>query len=324
MPKRALITGGAGFIGSHLAEALLAEGMEVTILDDLSTGRFQNIASLEGRDDVQIIIDSVFNDDLVSDLVQQSNVVFHLASAVGVKLIIEQPVKTIETIVGGTEIVLRHCSRFRRPVLITSTSEVYGKGQKIPFHEDDDLVTGATSRHRWAYACSKTLDEFLALAHHRETHLPVAIVRLFNTVGPRQTGQYGMVIPNFVQAALDGRPLVVHGDGKQSRCFAHVADVTTALLKIMGTSACFGRVVNIGNEEEISINDLAAKVIQWTGSKSEIQHIPYTEAYGDGFEDMQRRVPCLKRAAELIGYEPTRDLKQIILDVARSMRVDQV
>ncbi|QDV12269.1 Bifunctional polymyxin resistance protein ArnA [Rosistilla oblonga] len=318
MPKRALITGGAGFIGSHLAEKLLAQGMHVTIVDDLSTGRFENIAALEPRDDVQIIIDTVFNESLVADLIQRSDVVYHLASAVGVKLIIDQPVKTIETIVGGTEIVLRHCSRFRRPVLITSTSEVYGKGSKIPFHEEDDLVTGATSRHRWAYACSKTLDEFLALAHHRETQLPVAIVRLFNTVGPRQTGQYGMVVPNFVQSALKGKPLVVHGDGTQSRCFAHVADVVGALVEIMSTPKCYGQVVNIGNDEEVSINQLAQRVVELTGSSSQIEKISYDAAYGDGFEDMQRRVPCLQRAADLIGYKPTRDLEQIIRDVAAS------
>ncbi|WP_417749784.1 GDP-mannose 4,6-dehydratase [Rosistilla oblonga] len=318
MPKRALITGGAGFIGSHLAEKLLAQGMHVTIVDDLSTGRFENIAALEPRDDVQIIIDTVFNESLVADLIQKSDVVYHLASAVGVKLIIDQPVKTIETIVGGTEIVLRHCSRFRRPVLITSTSEVYGKGSKIPFHEEDDLVTGATSRHRWAYACSKTLDEFLALAHYRETQLPVAIVRLFNTVGPRQTGQYGMVVPNFVQSALKGKPLVVHGDGTQSRCFAHVADVVGALVEIMSTPKCYGQVVNIGNDEEVSINQLAQRVVELTGSSSQIEKISYDAAYGDGFEDMQRRVPCLQRAADLIGYKPTRDLEQIIRDVAAS------
>ncbi|QDV56307.1 NAD-dependent epimerase/dehydratase family protein [Rosistilla oblonga] len=318
MPKRALITGGAGFIGSHLAEKLLAQGMHVTIVDDLSTGRFENIAALEPRDDVQIIIDTVFNESLVADLIQKSDVVYHLASAVGVKLIIDQPVKTIETIVGGTEIVLRHCSRFRRPVLITSTSEVYGKGSKIPFHEEDDLVTGATSRHRWAYACSKTLDEFLALAHHRETQLPVAIVRLFNTVGPRQTGQYGMVVPNFVQSALKGKPLIVHGDGTQSRCFAHVADVVGALVEIMSTPKCYGQVVNIGNDEEVSINQLAQRVVELTGSSSQIEKISYDAAYGDGFEDMQRRVPCLQRAADLIGYKPTRDLEQIIRDVAAS------
>lgn len=320
MAKRALITGGAGFIGSHLAEELLASGTQVTILDDLSTGRFENIAHLESRDDVDVLIDTVFNDDLVSDLVRQSDHVFHLASAVGVKLIIEQPVKTIETIVGGTEIVLRHCSRFRKPVLITSTSEVYGKGSKIPFQEDDDVVTGATCKHRWAYACSKTLDEFLGLAHYRETRLPVAIVRLFNTVGPRQTGQYGMVVPNFVKAALDDRPVTVHGDGTQARCFAHVADVAAALVNVLSTQACYGKVVNIGNDEEVSINDLAKRVIELTGSKSQIEHISYDEAYGDGFEDMQRRVPCLKRAADLIGYKPTRDLKQIIEDVSQSLK----
>ena len=317
--KRALITGGAGFIGSHLAESLLDGGVAITILDDLSTGRFDNIAHLESRSDVEIIIDTVFNNDLVSDLVRECDYVYHLASAVGVKLIIDQPVKTIETIVGGTEIVLRHCSRFRTPVLITSTSEVYGKGSKIPFHEDDDVVTGSTCKHRWAYACSKTLDEFLALAHYRETRLPAAIVRLFNTVGPRQTGQYGMVVPNFVRRALDNEPLVVHGDGKQSRCFAHVADVASSLVKILNNSDCYGKVVNIGNEEEVTINELAQRVISITNSDSTIEYIPYDEAYGDGFEDMQRRVPCLKRAEELIGYKAQCDLDKIITDVAESL-----
>lgn len=319
MQKTALITGGAGFIGSHLAERLLADGHRVTILDDLSTGRFENIAHLESDENVEVIIDTVFHDTLVADLVRQCDMVYHLASAVGVKLIIEQPVKTIETIVGGTEIVMRHCSRFRRPVLLTSTSEVYGKGSQIPFNEDDDVVTGATCKHRWAYACSKTLDEFLALAHYRETRLPVAIVRLFNTVGPRQTGQYGMVVPTFVQAALDDRPLVVYGDGTQSRCFGHVADISDALAKVLPSPACSGKVVNIGNDEEVSINDLARRVIEVTGSKSSIEHIAYDEAYGDGFEDMQRRVPCLKRAVELIGYRATRTLDEIIEDVAKSL-----
>ena len=320
MPGKALITGGAGFIGSHLAEHLINSGTHVTILDDLSTGRFENIAHLESSESVDIIIDSVFNDSLVSDLVRGVGCVYHLASAVGVKLIIDQPVRTIKTIVEGTEIVLRHCSRFRVPVLLTSTSEVYGKGSKIPFQEDDDVVTGSTCKHRWAYACSKTLDEFLALAHYRETRLPVVIVRLFNTVGPRQTGQYGMVIPNFVKAALENRPLTVHGDGTQSRCFAHVQDVVAAISKLMVSENCYGRVVNIGNDEEISIQGLAERVIELTGSSSKIETISYDQAYGDGFEDMQRRVPCLERAKSLIGFEPTRDLEQIVLDVAASLR----
>ena len=320
MPGKALITGGAGFIGSHLAEHLINAGTHVTILDDLSTGRFENIAHLESSESVDIIIDSVFNDSLVSDLVRGVGCVYHLASAVGVKLIIDQPVRTIKTIVEGTEIVLRHCSRFRVPVLLTSTSEVYGKGSKIPFQEDDDVVTGSTCKHRWAYACSKTLDEFLALAHYRETRLPVVIVRLFNTVGPRQTGQYGMVIPNFVKAALGNRPLTVHGDGTQSRCFAHVQDVVAAISKLMVSENCYGRVVNIGNDEEISIQGLAERVIELTGSSSKIETISYDQAYGDGFEDMQRRVPCLERAKSLIGFEPTRDLEQIVLDVAASLR----
>ena len=226
--RKALITGGAGFVGSHLAEHLLEKGYEITILDDLSTGNYDNVAHLEGRDGVSLLIDTVFNEPLIEDLIRSHDVVFHLASAVGVKLIIDQPVKTIQTIVGGTEIVLRYCSRFRKRVLITSTSEVYGKGTAIPFREDDDVVTGATSKHRWAYACSKALDEFLALAHWRETRLPVAVVRMFNTVGPRQTGKYGMVVPRFVQAAMKNQPITIHGDGQQSRCFGHVADVAEA------------------------------------------------------------------------------------------------
>ncbi len=318
--QHVLITGGAGFVGSHLAERLLDRGSAVTILDDLSTGNYANIAHLEGHENVRLLIDTVFNEHLMEDLIRSHDRVFHLASAVGVKLIIEQPVKTIQTIVGGTEIVLRYCSRYRKPVLITSTSEVYGKGTHIPFREDDDVVTGPTSRHRWAYACSKALDEFLALAHWRETRLPVAIVRMFNTVGPRQTGKYGMVVPRFVQAALRNEPIEIHGDGRQSRCFAHVSDVTAALVTILDTPACFGKVINVGSDEEVTIRDLAERVVEITGSRSELRFVPYSDVYGDGFEDMQRRVPCIERLQELTGHRMTRSLDTIIRDVAESCR----
>ncbi len=313
--RKALITGGAGFVGSHLAEQLLERGYQITILDDLSTGRYDNVAHLEGQDGVSLLIDTVFNEALMEDLIRSHDVIFHLASAVGVKLIIEQPVKTIQTIVGGTEIVLRYCSRFRKRVLITSTSEVYGKGTSIPFREDDDVVTGATSKHRWAYSCSKALDEFLALAHWRETRLPVAVVRMFNTVGPRQTGKYGMVVPRFVQAAMQNQPITIHGDGKQSRCFGHVADVAESLVTIMETRGCFGQVINVGNDTEISITDLAKRIIALTGSQSELTYVPYDQVYGDGFEDMQRRVPCIDRLKSLTGHEMLRDLDTIIRDV---------
>lgn len=315
--RKALITGGAGFVGSHLAEHLLQKGYDITILDDLSTGNYRNVAHLESTEGVSLIIDTVFNEPLIEDLIRSHDVVFHLASAVGVKLIIEQPVKTIQTIVGGAEIVLRNCSRFRRRVLVTSTSEVYGKGTAIPFREDDDVVTGATSKHRWAYACSKALDEFLALAHWRETRLPVAVVRMFNTVGPRQTGRYGMVVPRFVQAAMKNEPITIHGDGRQSRCFGHVADVAEALVTITETPQCFGQVINVGSDQEISITELARRVLAVVGSQSELTYIPYDEVYGDGFEDMQRRVPCISRLQELTGHRMQRDLNTIIEDVHR-------
>ncbi len=318
-PIRSLVTGGAGFIGSHLAEYLLAAGHRVTLLDDLSTGRRENIAHLEGRPDTRLVIGSVLDEPQVDELIRDSDRVFHLASAVGVKLIMDQPVRTIETIFGGTEVVLRVASRHRTPVLITSTSEVYGKGVSVPFREEDDVLTGATSRHRWAYAAAKSLDEFLALAHWRESQLPVVIVRLFNTVGPRQTGQYGMVIPRFVAAALADEPIVVHGDGQQSRCFAHVSDVVGALAQALDRPECFGQVINLGNDQEISIRQLAETIIAQLGSSSEIQQISYDQAYGEGFEDMLRRVPCLDKARRLLGYDPQQKLQTIIGDVAASM-----
>ncbi len=315
-----LITGGAGFVGSHLADKLHSEGHEITIIDDLSTGRYQNVAHLEGKERFRLIIDTVLNEFLMEELIRESDRVFHMASAVGVKLIMEHPVKTIETIFRGTDVVLNCCARFRKRVLIPSTSEVYGKSTQVPFAEDNDILKGSTSKHRWAYACAKELDEFLALAHWKETRLPVVIVRLFNTVGPRQTGQYGMVVPNFVKSAVRGEPLIVHGDGGQSRCFGHVLDVVEGLTKAIETPACFGQVMNIGNAEEVTIKQLAEKAIELTGSQSEIKYIPYEKAYGEGFEDMRRRVPSLEKAKRLISYQPTRTLELIINDVAEQFR----
>ena len=315
-----LITGGAGFVGSHLADKLIGEGHEITVIDDLSTGRYSNVAHLEDTERFRLIIDTVLNERLMEELVRETDRVYHMASAVGVKLIMERPVRTIETIFRGTDVVLGFCSRYRKRVLIPSTSEVYGKGASVPFKEDDDLLTGATDKHRWAYACAKTLDEFLALAHWKETRLPVVVVRLFNTVGPRQTGQYGMVVPRFVHSAIKNEPIQVHGDGTQSRCFGHVHDIVEGLVKLLETPTCFGQVINVGNSEEVSIKELADRAIALTGSKSEIQFVPYEEAYGAGFEDMRRRVPSLDKARQLIGYQPTRGLDDIINDVANEYR----
>ena len=315
-----LITGGAGFVGSHLGDRLIRDGHEITVIDDLSTGRYSNVEHLEDQKGFRLIIDTVLNERLMEELIRETDRVYHMASAVGVRLIMEQPVKTIETIFHGTDVVLKFCSRYRKRVLIPSTSEVYGKGASIPFGEEDDLLTGATDKHRWAYACAKTLDEFLALAHWKETRLPVVVVRLFNTVGPRQTGQYGMVVPRFVHAALKNEPIPVYGDGTQARCFGHVADVVEGLAKMLDTPACFGQVINIGNDEEVSIMGLADRAITLTGSSSEIKFVPYEEAYGEGFEDMRRRVPSLEKAKRLIGYKPTRTLDNIINDVAGEYR----
>jgi len=315
-----LITGGAGFVGSHLADRLIKDGHEITVIDDLSTGRYSNVEHLEDEKGFRLIIDTVLNESLMEELIRDTDRVYHMASAVGVRLIMEQPVKTIETIFHGTDVVLKFCSRYRKRVLIPSTSEVYGKGASIPFAEGDDLLTGATDKHRWAYACAKTLDEFLALAHWKETRLPVVVVRLFNTVGPRQTGQYGMVVPRFVQAALKNEPIPVYGDGTQARCFGHVSDVVEGLVKMLETPVCFGQVINIGNDEEVSIMGLADRAITLTSSSSEIKFVPYEEAYGEGFEDMRRRVPSLEKAKRLIGYKPTRTLDNIINDVAGEYR----
>ena len=317
---RILITGGAGFIGSHLAEALLESGHEVFVLDNLSTGCIDNIAHLKGHARFHYTIDSVFNESLVAELVDRAAVVFHLAAAVGVKLIVQEPVHTIETNVHGTEVILRHAAKKKKLVFIASTSEVYGKSTDVPFRETADLVLGATTRHRWAYACSKALDEFLALAHWKERQLPVVIVRFFNTVGPRQTGQYGMVVPTFVRQALAGEPITVFGDGTQSRSFTYVGDVVGALLKLMVEPKAIGEVFNIGNIEEVTIHQLAERVKSITGSASPIVTIPYEEAYEAGFEDMPRRVPELSKVHALIGYEPAVGLDEIIRRVVASQR----
>jgi UDP-glucose 4-epimerase len=318
--KHVLITGGAGFVGSHLAEALLAAGHHVQVIDDLSTGTINNIAAFKANPRFRYVIDTVFNESLTAELVDAADVVFHLAAAVGVKLIVERPVHTIETNVHGTEVVLRHAVKKRKVVFVASTSEVYGKSADVPFREDADLVLGATTRHRWAYACSKMLDEFHALAYYKERKLPVVVFRLFNTVGPRQTGQYGMVLPTFVRQALAGEPITVFGDGTQSRSFTYVGDVVRALLALMDEPAAIGQVLNIGNVEEVSIRGLAERVRAAAGSSSDIVTIPYDQAYESGFEDMPRRVPDLTKIRALIGYEPQVGLDQIIQHVLADFR----
>ena len=317
---KALITGGAGFIGSHLAERLLSDGHDVAVIDDLSTGSIDNITHLKGDKRFSYVIDSVTNEPLLAELIDQSDVVFHLAAAVGVKLIVEQPVHTIETNVHGTEVVLKHANKKKKLVFIASTSEVYGKSTDVPFREGAELVLGATVKHRWAYACSKLIDEFLALAYWKERKLPIVIVRLFNTVGPRQTGQYGMVLPTFVRQALAGQPITVFGDGKQSRSFTYVGDVVDALVKLAHEPRAVGEVFNIGNTGEVTIRDLAARVKELTASDSTIQFIPYDDAYEAGFEDMPRRVPDISKICGLIGYRPKLELDEIIGTVIEHIR----
>jgi UDP-glucose 4-epimerase len=317
---RALITGGAGFIGSHLAERLLASGHEVLALDNLSTGSIENIAHLKQRHGFSYAIDSITNESLLAEMIDRSDVVFHLAAAVGVKLIVERPVHTIETNVHGTEIVLKHANKKNKLVFIASTSEVYGKNTDVPFKETADLVLGPTSKHRWAYACSKLIDEFLALAYWKEKKLPVVIVRLFNTVGPRQTGQYGMVLPTFVRQALAEQPITVFGDGTQSRSFTYVGDVVDALIKLAQEPKAIGEVFNIGSTTEVRIRDLADRVKTLSGSGSPIQYVPYEQAYEAGFEDMPRRNPDIRKIQALIGYEPRQSLDDIIRRVIEDMR----
>ena len=310
-----LITGGAGFIGCHLAERLLSAGHSVTVIDDLCTGSNQNIERLKVQRGFNYMIDSIFNRHLLAELIDDCDAVFHLAASVGVRLIVESPVRTIENNVKGTEVVLEFANKKQKKVLITSTSEVYGKSTKLPFTEEDDLVMGGTQKGRWSYACSKAIDEFLALAYWKEKGLPVVIVRLFNTVGPRQTGRYGMVLPSFVRAALAGKPLTVFGDGTQSRCFCHVNDTVGALAKLIEHPGAVGEIFNVGSEEEISISELAQLVKSMTRSSSPIQYIPYDQAYEAGFEDMQRRVPDTGKVKNLVGFRTTQDIRQIVQSV---------
>jgi UDP-glucose 4-epimerase len=317
---RALITGGAGFIGSHLAEALLNAGHDVDVIDNLSTGSIRNIGHLKPNPRFKYAIDTLTNEPLLAELVDRNDVIFHFAAAVGVKLIVEEPVHTIETNVHGTEVVLKHANKKKKKVVIASTSEVYGKSTDVPFREDADLVMGATVKHRWAYACSKAIDEFLALAYYKERGLPVIIVRFFNTVGPRQTGQYGMVLPSFVRQALAGEPITVFGDGTQSRSFTYVGDVVECLLKLVREPRAIGQVFNIGNVEEVTILRLAEMVKERTNSSSTIEFVPYDKAYEAGFEDMPRRVPDLAKVRSLVGYEPKVQLNEIITKVIEYFR----
>jgi len=310
-----LITGGAGFIGSHLAEKLLGLGHEVFIIDNLWTGRLSNIEKIQDHKKLHLVVDTILNESVMNELIFKIDHIYHLAAAVGVKNIMDHPVETLDINVKGTETVLRLANRFKKKVLIASTSEVYGKHVEHSLSEDDDRILGTVKKRRWAYACSKTLDEFQALAYFDEKKLPVVIARLFNTVGPRQTGQYGMVLPNFVQSALLGKPISVYGEGTQSRSFTHVNDVVGAIIKLMDTPSAEGEIFNVGNNKEVTINELALKVKEMTDSDSEIEHIPYEKAYGPGFEDMKKRCPNIKKINQLIGFKPSYDLEAMIQSV---------
>jgi UDP-glucose 4-epimerase len=321
---RFLITGGAGFIGSHLSDELLAGGHHVHVLDDLSTGSVNNIRHLKTHPAFDYTIDTAANARVVAELVDDADVVYHLAAAVGVELIVESPVRTIETNVHLTEVVLAQANKKKKPVLVASTSEVYGKSTQLPFAEGNDMVLGSSNVGRWAYACSKAIDEFLALAYWKERKLPTVVVRLFNTVGPRQTGRYGMVVPRFIRQALAEQPITVYGDGEQRRCFCHVHDIVQALAEIMETDDAYGRVFNIGSTEEVSIKELGERIVERTDSSSQLTFTPYDEAYEEGFEDMPRRIPDTTRINDLIGWEPTHSLDEIIDDVVRSRQVASV
>jgi UDP-glucose 4-epimerase len=315
MMMKALVTGGAGFIGSHLCEALIQQGFSVVAIDNLSTGRQENIQRLRSSPAFQFVRETILNSQVLDRLCSEADLIVHLAAAVGVKLIVEDPVFTINTNIKGTEAVLNTANRYGCKVLIASSSEVYGKSEKVPFHEDDDCLMGPTSHSRWAYATSKAVDEFLGLAYHRQFGLPVVIMRFFNTIGPRQTGQYGMVVPRLVQQALRGEPLEVYGDGEQTRCFADVCDTVNAILGLAQHPQAIGQVFNVGSTEEISINNLANLIIELTNSRSEIRHIPYDEAYAPGFEDMRRRVPSIEKIHSITGYRPQRSLRESLMSV---------
>jgi UDP-glucose 4-epimerase len=309
---KVLITGGAGFIGSHLTETLLHRGHNVTIIDDLSTGKMENIEHVSAFPNFQFVIETIMNEAVMDRLVSDCDVIFHLASAVGVDLVINKPVEVIQRCVLGSEVVLKIADRYKKKVLLTSTSEIYGKNTKVPFSEDDDRLLGPTTKNRWSYSCSKAIDEFLALAYFKEKKLPIVIVRLFNTIGPRQLGQYGMVVPRFIQQAMRNEKITVYGSGKQSRCFGYVGDIVDALIGLMNKPAAVGQIYNVGNNDEISIFELAEKVKKITESESKIIKVSYDKAYVEGFEDMERRIPDLKKINSLIGYEPKVQLDEMI------------
>ncbi len=320
LPRKGLITGGAGFIGSHLAEELLHKGFEVTALDNLSTGRLENVAHLEKEEGFHLVIGDILNESLVDKLIERSDWVFHLAAAVGVELIIKDPIGVLTTNIKGSEIVIETAHRYRRKILVASTSEIYGKNSKGPLKEDDDRILGSTTKSRWSYSTSKAVDEILAYTYWKEKQLPAIIVRLFNTVGPRQTGHYGMVIPRFVEQALKGKDITVYGDGTQTRCFLYVKDVVSAMVKLMENPAAVGQVFNLGSQQEVTIAGLAQKIIELTESSSRITYIPYDQAYEEGFEDMQRRVPDTTKASRLIGFKPTVDLEGILRKVIGALK----
>lgn len=319
---KALVTGGAGFIGSNLAERLIREGSQVIVVDNLSTGTLENIAGLEGKAGFEFVKGNICDAKLILSLVQRCDVIFHLAAAVGVQLIADDPVHTIETNIAGTQVVLEAANKFKRRILLASTSEVYGKSEQVPFREEDDIVLGSTSMPRWAYACSKAVDEFLGFAFHQQFGLEVVIGRFFNTIGPRQTGRYGMVVPRFIRAALSGEPLRIFGTGRQSRCFCYVEDVVDAIIRLMECSGATGRAFNIGSDEEITIEQLADKIIAITGGKSKKEFVSYEIAYGRPIEDMMRRVPCLDRIKKTIGWQPKTDLNAALRLIADSSRND--
>ena len=317
---KVLVTGGAGFIGSHLAEELCVQGNQVHIIDDLSTGNIENIEHLKGEKNFHYLIDSIQNYQIMAELIDKCDVIYHLAAAVGVRLIVESPVRTIETNIAGTEIVLNLANKKKKKVIITSSSEVYGKSNNLPFKENGDLVLGPTYKGRWSYACSKAIDEFLAIAYYKEKKLPVVIVRLFNTVGPKQTGAYGMVIPTFIKQALSNQPITVYGDGKQSRCFAHVKDVIRGIIELSHHPKAIGDIFNVGSTEEITIEELANLVKKITQSDSKIAYIPYDDAYEEGFEDMRKRVPDITKIHNLTGFKPTTNIDGIIKSVIEYLR----